>query len=426
MLVAQVTPQVQDAQRIAQHLFNLLICLPIDRNITSYTNHDFHGALKHWDPSNSSEAWNFLKADPNALGPFPSTQVSTFSADTLPISPSTSTDCFSELSLEMRHMIIAFLDSSDFCNLRLASRSIACRTSPAHLPQSYWASRFALDKEMGFFPLDYGTILSSYQVVDWRGWYFDIKHTLLDSSAAGYLRNRRRIWRCLCYISTCLIPLLNQDLILRDDFYLELALSSKGYQRGQKAHGAPKVDEDPYSGTGMWQFGSQYLVFHSAKPTAYPIQISASFIAYNCDYYICGMRETYQDQDRTHATSELSRVGMTIPHSERSITIDPQSRIVGICVASSVCGIVGLGVVTVNQSGQRSVKRLGIIDNLPDGVGVAMLEPRSGHEISGAVIGFDVSLLGPWHVKLLTILFRRPINLYLSSYWNLCLTRQPH
>ncbi|KAK7431652.1 hypothetical protein QQZ08_001871 [Neonectria magnoliae] len=68
----------------------------------------------------------------------------------------------------------------------------------------------------------------------------------------------------------------------------------------------------------------------------------------------------------------------------------PQDRLRGIQVASSISGIVGLRFKLENVADYASWKTAGIVENPPDGVGVATLEPRAGFQVSGAIIGLDV------------------------------------
>lgn len=77
---------------------------------------------------------------------------------------SSETDCFSLLPLEIRLQIATTLDTVDFFNLRLASRSM----SLIFEIQSFWKSRFQIDKDRGFIAY---LIQNLHESCDWRVLY---------------------------------------------------------------------------------------------------------------------------------------------------------------------------------------------------------------------------------------------------------------
>ncbi|KAI8723142.1 hypothetical protein NCS52_00169300 [Fusarium sp. LHS14.1] len=294
-------------------------------------------------------------------------------------------DCFSPFPLEVNQFIFNFLQSPDLCNLRLASRQIANIAKPAHLPQSFWESRFATDKEMNFFSLQ--QYLSKPARFDnWRLLYAQVQHTLRNKTLSGHFRNRRRVWQCVGHLTQCLVPLLEQTRSLRDGISLKTELASQGYSIGQMAQGVFRDDDSVTGGVGICLFGRQSL-FCAKGDEAKTIQISVSFLAFDCAEYVSGIRVL--ERSGANPATELSRAGLIMPFSEKSITITPKIELTGIQVASSTSGIVGLGFLLRDGNGLPAQRTAGIINNPPDGVGIATLRPRTGYKVSGFLISLD-------------------------------------
>lgn len=266
--------------------------------------------------------------------------------------------------------------TSSVCNLRLSSRTVALFSSPERLPQAFWASRFAPDNEMAFA---YHAVLDqlSHPRVDWHDMYFRIRNTLEDKSEGGQMRNRRRIWHSLGHLTRCLVPLLEQDMYLLDEDDLHAALSFQGYQAGQLIQGIARQDKDLRYNTGMRLFGAQYISFRHGETDQIPISLAISFLEFDCIKYVCGMRFL---AGKGRSWVELSRAGLIHPTSETRISILPEERLVGIRVATSVCGIVGLSLLVQNSAsaGQELSRAAGEIMNPSDGVGVGILRPQMG------------------------------------------------
>ncbi|KAM0218137.1 hypothetical protein ACHAQD_007073 [Fusarium lateritium] len=86
---------------------------------------------------------------------------------------------------------------------------------------------------------------------------------------------------------------------------------------------------------------------------------------------------------------DVSRVGYIVPQSEFRIPIPPQYQFSGIRVATSASGIVGLVFRLEDKIGQVTRRSVGTVTGLPEGVGITTLEPRTGFQLSGVVIGLD-------------------------------------
>ncbi|KAK4243320.1 hypothetical protein C7999DRAFT_18313 [Corynascus novoguineensis] len=110
-------------------------------------------------------------------------------------------DPFSSLPTEIVQHIIEHTPTSDLLNLRLASRAVACISGPAHLPRSFWRSRFVPPFEMGFALAE-----RVDERLDWRAMYFLLKRALrrqcvvyprMESPLLTRLAKRRFWWERL-------------------------------------------------------------------------------------------------------------------------------------------------------------------------------------------------------------------------------------
>ncbi|KAF4953028.1 hypothetical protein FGADI_6298 [Fusarium gaditjirri] len=381
-----------EPQPIAELLFRLLYCLPYDRFKVPCPNHDFGGALKFWkSPLILPDLWNFLLADPSVLT-LGSTTQATKDISELPHTTSefrVSDDVFARLSPEVVHLVITVMESTDLCNLRLASKFVSKLTSPDHISQDFWKSRFSVDREMGFFPSDNKLCLPSGSKVNWRTLYFDLKSRLRDVTATGHMRNRRRVWLCLDVVANSLIPLLDQNLYLKDYHGVEQDVISQRYEPGQFIQTPIIEDAHDYSPSdlGARLFGYQCILF-GPRNLDLGSRISLSRILFDGVYYISGLR--LSEQSEINDFKEISSVGYIVPQTEIHVPLGPKHRLTGIQVAASASGIVGLSFRIDNGTGAIVWENIGVVTDPPDGVGVAILEPKIGSQLCGAIIGFDV------------------------------------
>ncbi|SPO05477.1 uncharacterized protein DNG_08164 [Cephalotrichum gorgonifer] len=100
------------------------------------------------------------------------------------------------LPREVLYSILAMLESSDVKNFRLVSRDIAAITDVHSLPQTFWASRFAIDGEMGFYLTEHAPLGQKARNLDWRKLFINVslsvstnESPLLDSSTQTSLRS---------------------------------------------------------------------------------------------------------------------------------------------------------------------------------------------------------------------------------------------
>ncbi|RSL49429.1 hypothetical protein CEP54_012455 [Fusarium duplospermum] len=215
-----LTDQPKEPRQIAGILFDLLFCLPRDRFHVSFPAHDFGGALEICSsPQGLPQRWKFLLADPNAFRTYLLSDGLDAIPDLFQSCSGDTQDFFSQSPLEVNHLIFNFLPSQDLCNLRLSSRKIASIAKPTLLPQSFWASRFAIDKEMNFFALQEYLSEPQNSRNDWQLLYVRIRRTLRDKAVTGHLRNQRQVWKCACkFVSLQLLDLCIDSSSLKPGF----------------------------------------------------------------------------------------------------------------------------------------------------------------------------------------------------------------
>ncbi|KAJ3529226.1 hypothetical protein NM208_g9858 [Fusarium decemcellulare] len=216
---------------------------------------------------------------------------------------------------------------------------------------------------MGFFRPGEGRYTRLSSCVDWRKLYFDVKLTLQDTSEAGHIRNRHRIWRCLDHLVNSLLPCLAQRPALQDHKTIELELSAEGLVATRLANGPISQNHPKSRG------------------------ISVSRIEFDGMEYICGIRVFERSQ--SNLKKETSRVGYIISDSEVHTTVLAQHRVTGIRVACSASGITGLGLQIKGSAGAAWSYVNMTTEPLPQ-VGVATMEPADGSSLSALIIGLDV------------------------------------
>lgn len=382
-----------EPQRIAELLFRLLYCLPYDRFKVPCPNHEFAGALNFWkSPLNLPGPRSFFLADPSTLT-LGSAAQATKDVSELPHTTSgfqVSDDIFARLSPEIVHLVIAMAESTDFCNLRLSSKFVSKLTSPDHLPQHFWKSRFSVDKEMGFFPFDHELCRQPNPKLNWRKLYLDLKCNLRDETETGHTRNRRRIWLCLDVVARPLMSLLDQNLCLQDRQSVEQDVVSQRYELGQFLR-TPTIEDAPDSipsEMGARSYGYEYIIF-GPRILGIESRISVSRIRFDGTYYISGMRVS--KRSNVSSFKEISRVGYIVIHSEVDLHLGPHHRLTEMRVAASASGITGITFCIDGGTDAIVWKNIGVVTDLPDGVGLATLKPKINSRLCGAIIGFDVS-----------------------------------
>jgi hypothetical protein len=363
-----------------QVLFDFVQSMPRNGSWVSYLCHEDEEALWYAPTEDVPEGWQFLNADPGTIltdqRQHRFLDEGTHRINTL----GASSECFSKLSTELNHYMIAFLDTVSFCNLRLSSRTIANLTKPEDLPQAFWASRFSDGREMDFFPVGHSTTET------WRGLYFNLKHSLHDTSTRGHMRNRRRIWNCVGNITPCMISMLHQQPLLQDTAHLEQEVAINKLeltQRTQGFKGAPCGNPSE----GIRVTGSRYLNLRPRSVQTKTLSISASKLNLDKREYISGFRIFKQDGD------EIAPIGVFEPDAETHFSFGSSDNVIAVHVAVTFGGIVGLAFRVKDAFGGLSWRTVGKVDKPDEYVGIRMLKPQNGGYISGLLLGLDVRLI---------------------------------
>lgn len=391
-------PSLLDLDRIVQHLFNLFYCIPWGRSSFSLAAqlaaHDFGGATRFWkSPANIPGDWQFLWAEPRVPCWASARPVSQSFRDHTPISldphADHSRDCFLRLPEELIDIILELLPSPDVCNCRLASRTLAGLADPRYLPPSFWCSRFLEYRELGFLCVSLD-LTSANSPGYWENLYHAVKAELQDRSGSGHLRNRDRIWRSLRHITDCLVPLIEQNPSLLPPDTLKSSFAPLRYVLGPAVGGQERIDDERGGqGIGINALGACQILLDWQHPEATTSEIKVSFIAFNGTEYVCGLR--YVRQDGSPRAEEISRAGVIMPSSEITFELSPEDNLSGIRVAATASGIIGMALLV--QRGQvEAVFSAGLLQDLPQGAGLATLRPRVGRKMLGVAIGFDVRI----------------------------------
>ncbi|KAF4980918.1 hypothetical protein FDECE_17785 [Fusarium decemcellulare] len=240
---------------------------------------------------------------------------------------------------------------------------------------------------MGFFRPEEGRYTRLSSSVDWRKLYFDVKLTLQDTSEAGHIRNRHRIWRCLDHLANSLLPCLAQKPALQDHKTIGLELSAEGLVATRRANGPISHNHPKSRGVRARLFGFQLLRLYGQSLNS-ELQISVSKIEFDGMEYICGIRVLERSQ--SNLKKETSRVGYIISESEVHITILAQHRVTGLRVACSASGIIGLGLQIKGSARKAAWSYVNMTTEPLPHVGVATMEPTDGSSLSALIIGLDV------------------------------------
>lgn len=303
-------------------------------------------------------------------------------------------DPFSCLPLEIMHDIFDILSSGDLCRARLASRCFANCAAPASLPQRFWASRFAHDKEMGF--IDLGTVHARLPTatIDYYELYCKYRQTLKSSSIPEGLLNRMRIWSCLEHFAVTIRTLLSASIG---------SWESSQHPRLSKPHSMGQVISAPEispASTGLGSlvsliFGARIrhtgtLVIEGESVSRHPITLQVSSVEFNGRPYICGLRVLSDERSQ--------QLGLMTPFSSSSVSLAPGTSIHAVDVYISIAGIHGMIIHTKTPAGREEAHSMG--DTTPgDDSDTAVTRLQSQEKILALSVGFDVGDSTPVQVR---------------------------
>lgn len=392
------------SEDVARQLFNVLYCTPIDIFSVFTPGHDYGGAAlfqeRVRDPLSSikeSETFSYLAADPRNARLLLDVS-NRFTEQYLPpltlLGRPHPTDIFLSLPKEMLTLILTCLSSKDVCNLRLSSKVIAEISHPLRLPQSFWASRFCRESEMGYLfagqiPPELG------RSPDWRQIYLTGRNALQDTEEGPGLRNRRRIWRVLGHVSAALGHLLANELHSIGEATTGImgplsggALDGNEHRLSRKISGELLRSDGPM---GKLQFGCRLLeskrLYWPQMSSVGGLIIALSFVWLNSRSYLSGVRICHGQGSLIGL--EIGRVGLIIPSAERRLKLDHFDRVNSLEVAANASGILGLRF-NVQRHASRHSWAAGNLDATVAGVGVGRLQCSSACRLVGLAIELDV------------------------------------
>lgn len=416
--------------RVAVYLFHLLSCFPKDRNGGLITADDFGGAGELRKQYLMGRAVFELRPLDFTLS---TDDLITHSMEDSSISggrlnPGFSprqlnpTDPFSWLPAEISEIILCSLPSVDVCRLRLASSAVAAISTPSCLTRRFWASRFDGNMEMGFFLGVIDAPPSRLLNINWHLLYTNLITRLARPARYPKLRNSRRLWAVLGRLCESLVPMLVVN-------HLDDAGNTPMLGSGCKRRGGPSIYSPTYNDQSrfnpIWAFTPlrkmENLVF-PGFPSTHPIQINVSFIRFNCQTYISGIRVL-----KIHSSTAMdtSRAGLILPSNNTDdVWMDQGDELIGIQVSSAIDGIVGLSFHIRRWRSSTSLWRaVGNFDTSMSEVGISNLHPPHNSAISGLRLGLDVRHFLPSHVTPLTL--PRPVNAFLCNCLQVTQRRSP-
>jgi len=378
---------------VARMLFDLLYCMHWGLPGCLLPERRYYGAA---DARNSISDQPKLLADPEQLAPNPNDLAL---PDPPEQPPRTTTrencdlarDCFYRLPLEIVCAILTFLPSRDVCSARLASRKVAAVSDESGLPEVFWASRFDLDREMGFaFAKLQGAASNNKRCPRyWHTSYQLCKRALQPGSGFDGLRNRRRIWLCVANFAATIVHLLRGRHAKPEES--DGATSPAYRRRLSQQVGCPQLSRESHRHSSDLHFGARHfktesLIWVRASSSS-DIAICGWSTPFDNGAYIAGLcAARYADEQPISAST--NEAGYILPHIPDKFILGPQDYVFAIDVTISASGIHGL-CFHVQRVGRTSAEAVGDVSCRDHTVGVSRLE--SAGRIIGLRLEFEVS-----------------------------------
>ncbi|CAH0051004.1 unnamed protein product [Clonostachys solani] len=387
--IASISQHPPDPTRIESLVVDILDSTPWGRDSHIIPENDYCGATSM---RQSEEGRQLLCADPDE--PFPPNADSTFSLEELgiamasnlrvrPSGPLSHTDPFYKLPDEIVQDILLHLPSEDLCSARLASRRVAILGAIDNLPQSFWTSRFASDRDMGCL---YGVTIPTWVSTDWFRGYFCCKWHLRHVAGADGFRNRRRIWRCLSDLSVIISRLLNSG----GDKQLDTSALSSNQGLTQQAS-SPELPafripnpKQPIQ-LGVMLHNEHKLLFRG-EGDDHRVEIEFSSIVLSSTEFISGCRVSVQHSD--DLPRDVQQAGLIITSTLTSIFLGPGDKISYIDVYISTSGIHCLEFFIAKSDGEIHMHTVGKLRRRYGVIAIKRLVPES--TIVGLKFRFDM------------------------------------
>ena len=291
-------------------------------------------------------------------------------------------DPFYRLPSEIFYATVSLLPSPDICSLREASRAAASLFHLSGLPQSFFASRFAPDREMGFFFAGIPKPVS--REVNWRALYMGL-WVSLRSETHPDIKSKRRIWSCLRPFAQSLRARIDQHYAGWGEAPVAPPRHRSHKPVGQVCAQRRSPNVEPVRLLDAWR------LFFPTCPSHARVRVAVSFVTFNFARYLSGMSVSNPAGDTPEAPIS---VGMDRTGGEEVIHLLGCEVISGLHVYCRNNGVAGLGFVVRNLlTSSVSTRNVGDVDTTSTyELGVALLESSSeDSKISGLDLGFDVS-----------------------------------
>jgi hypothetical protein len=403
MLAERLSVKANTWPKLAICVFDILLSTLSDRWDFLRPGHDYGGATRYQsvvgNPVRKTKASGdgYIYADPGKVTPLPTSEeverasldgVLEFERAYQPDVSSVNSNCFSSLPNELIYDVLSHLPSSDLLALRLASRDIARITKFVNLPQSFWASRFLSEFEMGFARIAVDGIVEK---PDWRTLYTAFRRALQDSSQEyDSIKNRKRIWKCLSSLANTVQCLLIADDAQRSDYggFATELLNSTSCDPSLKLSTHVTGEIYPSNYPALLQLGCRerkmgYLPLPQERLDQYVLRVSYSpfwsrtFVSGLKLSRVAGARIEVQDT-----------VGLQSCQISSSMSLPPGDDF-GLIVATSAMGVVNLSVLRHDSRKQLSQWMEEVIEREPQAA-FGLLTPDKGYTARGLAIGLDV------------------------------------
>jgi hypothetical protein len=304
---------------------------------------------------------------------------------------SNATDCFERIPSELVFLILRNLKSDDVCKLRLCSRYVASISGVRSLPQSFWATRFGDEFEMGFFLVGQNVSDAKEETTDWRELYSRCRVALRSTRDGESLRNKRRIWQVLGQMSEAFNLVATSRPKPGCNWAAASLLSEHGVRMSDLRVGptaCANLIAESHPGEDL-RPGCRVLTRRRLIWPSSQTYVGVSFVWINSQYYISGLRVGSED---VRNNPDSSAVGFVIPSTEELFLLSHGDELKCLEVAANNSGLVGLRFIVWDTASKRDkVHTMGDFASSPT-IGTAKLETDNGH-IFAMEVGLDVGSL---------------------------------
>ena len=374
----------QEAMAVLYWLFHIFNCMPKTKTGELLPEHCYHG-IRAFRNKISSIPPNFPDAAEELLleEDFTDLNLSPSDLGDGKIDWSSGSGNFSKFPVEVFHHILNFLPSRDMSCLRISSRAIAQATCPSRLPQSFWASRFQPDMDMGFIC---GGYLQGRNLRGTRSWrrFYGVCRAGLRSRRSPLFQLLRMMWLSIGDFAVAVRELLaGRDVA--DNYMHEWPSTVDDSLCQWIASPEHGNDTEPRASFGTAERKRGVLKLERPRPSD-TLVLKVYFITFNCRTYISGFGLYCVRHEHGQGLELLQELGV-ITSTEQALCLQPGDNITAIDVAMPVTGICGLRFF-VDRGGDTIVVTVGELHLVDVFCGVARLEVTNS--LFGISLAFDV------------------------------------